>query len=297
MAAPTVSIGKVSELSSYEYEDSESEDDVSLFSSNDNAVTWSSARKKRASVASLKNDESTKKKVRAASKKQQYPIGTVISKAFEVPGQKKIRSFRGEVKEYYSDVQEYRVVYEDGDAEDITESDVAKYLVAVAAPKSKNNDGNMGAYAYAHGDRKKKNSAPIVTICNADTVDLVAVERLAMGDIVYSAYSETKKRGNDTVFCRGTIEALKQTRCSLTYDVLFNNDEYVASIDESLVIPEHRYLYENLKQVSTPLISFFKCLVTTCLLKDANQRVDLLRTFSGTSCWRKSSCWVVGKCA
>jgi len=279
MAAPTVSIGKVSELSSYE--DSESEDDVPIFALNDTAVTWSSAQKKRAAVASLKSDESTKKKVRAASKKQQYPIGTIISKAFEVLGQKKIRSFRGEVKEYYSDVQEYRVVYEDGDAEDITESDVAKYLVAVAAPKSKNNDGNMGAYAYAyaHGDRKKKKSAPIVTIYNADTVDLVAVERLAIGDIVYSAYSETKKRGNDTVFCRGTIEALKQTRWSLTYDVLFNNDEYVASIDKSLVIPEHRYLYENLKQVSTPLISFFKCLVTTCLLTDANQRVDLHRTF------------------
>jgi len=242
-----VSIGKVSDL--------ESEDEGCLFSltDHDNEVSWSSARKKRAAAASLKknNDEPKKKKVRASSK-QQYPIGTVISKAFEVPGQNTMRSFRGEVKEYYSDVQEYRIVYEDGDAEDITESDVAKYLVAVAAPKPKSNKNNMQGTSYVSNDRKKS-AQIIVTKENADSVK---VERLAIGDIVYSAYSDTKKKGRrDTIFCRGTVEALKETRWSLTYDVLFNNDKYVASIDRSLVMPEHRYLYENLKQVSALLYS------------------------------------------
>lgn len=274
MAAPIISIGigKVSELSSYE--DSESEDDASLFSLNDREVSWSSsARKKRAAVASLKrnNDEPKKKKVRAGSSKQQYPIGTVISKALKVPGQKTLRRFQGEVKEYYSDVQAYRVVYEDGDAEDITESDIKKYLVAVAAPKLKSNVNNMQGTSV-NDDRKK--SAQIVSKDNSDSVQVL---RLAIGDIVYSAYSETKKRGsqrglNNTMFRRGTVEALKETRSSLTYDVLFNNDKYMTSIDKSLVIPEHRYLYENLKQVSA-LISPFNCLVTTFLLilKDANQ--------------------------
>ncbi len=251
MAVPIVSIGNVGELSSYEL--SASEDDVSLFSLNDDHETsWSSsARKKRAAVASLKNNK--KKKVRASSSsKQEYPIGTVISKAFEVPGQNTLRRFRGEVKEYYSDVQEYRVVYEDGDAEDLTESDVTKYLVAVAIPKSKSNNNNMQGTSNVSNDRKKS-AQIIVTKENADSVK---IERLAIGDIVYSAYSDTKKKGRkDIMFCRGTVEALKETRWSLTYDVLFNNDKYVASIDRSLVIPEHRYLYENLKQVSALLYS------------------------------------------
>ncbi len=253
MAAPIVSIGKVSELSSYE--NSASEDDASLLSLNDYEVSWSSTRKKRAAVASMKNnnDEPKTKKVRASSSsKQQYPIGTVISKAFVVPGQNTMRRFRGEVKEYYSDVHEYRIEYEDGDAEDLTESDVTKYLVAVAAQKPKSNNTNMQGTSNVSDDRKK--SAQItVTKENADSVK---VERLAIGDIVYSAYSDAKtkkKSRKDTMFCRGTVEALKETRWSLTYDVLFNNGKYVASIDRSLVIPEHRYLYENLKQVSALL--------------------------------------------
>ena len=53
---------------------------------------------------------------------------------------------------------------------------------------------------------------------------------------------------------RGSVKAAKFDETSQSYDVAFDNGKYLAGIDKSLVISEHRYLNENLKPVSTLLL-------------------------------------------
>lgn len=59
---------------------------------------------------------------------QKYCVGTIISKEFEVPGQRTLRRYRGEVQIYYPEHQLYRIVYEDGDSEEMEEEYVTRYL-------------------------------------------------------------------------------------------------------------------------------------------------------------------------
>ncbi len=257
--APTVSIR---ESDGSEFETSGDEDDVSIFSLDDydtfqmkptkkkknGAPSSSSHRKKRAAVASLKNDDANtterQSKKPRASVNQQYCVGTTISKKFLVPGQQKLQSFRGEVTEYYPDDQLYHIVFEDGDSEDMDEGEVAMYLLA--APK--NDDDNQ---EDANVDFKKTAK----TVVTDDDVN--PKKHLTVGDVVYAALWKTKKRDQSYTMFRGTVEAMKQDRWSHSYDIAFDNGQYLESIDKSLVISEHRYLHENLKQVSA-LIALYQ---------------------------------------
>lgn len=72
---------------------------------------------------------------------QKYCVGTIISKEFEVPGQRKLRRYRGEVQTYYPEHQLYLIVYEDGDSEEMEEEYVTRYL------DRPNNDEFMAAMA------------------------------------------------------------------------------------------------------------------------------------------------------
>ena len=67
---------------------------------------------------------------------QKYRVGTIISKQFEVPGQQKLRYYRGEVSAYYPEHQLYCVVYEDGDSEEMEEEYVTFYLAAALKKKT-----------------------------------------------------------------------------------------------------------------------------------------------------------------
>mmetsp|Transcript_21573 Transcript_21573/g.35272 ORF Transcript_21573/g.35272 Transcript_21573/m.35272 type:complete len:1185 (-) Transcript_21573:86-3640(-) len=70
---------------------------------------------------------------------QKYRVGTIISKQFEVPGQQKLRYYRGEVSAYYPEHQLYCVVYEDGDSEEMEEEYVTFYLAAALKKKTSPN--------------------------------------------------------------------------------------------------------------------------------------------------------------
>ncbi len=78
-------------------------------------------------------------------------------------------------------------------------------------------------------------------------------EQLSKGDTVFAAWWNSKKRDQAYTMLRGSVKAAKFDETSQSYDVAFDNGKYLAGIDKSLVISEHRYLNENLKPVS-PLL-------------------------------------------
>jgi hypothetical protein len=287
----TVSIGEQSGESEYKCESSEDEDDGSIFSlSYDdtfpiksktkkrkrmNGASLSSHRKQRAAAAeaSLKNDNANTTNQQQqvekprASINQQYCVGTTVSKEFRVPGQQKFQYFRGVVTEYYPDDQLYHIVFEDGDSEDMDEREVAMYLVA---PPKSDDDQEEGAIVHCKKAAK-------VTVKNDD---VNPKEHLTIGDAVYAAYWKTKKRDKSYTMFRGTVEAMKQDRWSLSYDIAFDNGQYLESIDKSLVIPEHRYLHENLKQVSAIIDLYhlarpFLSIVLTIEMIQCSQRLEV----------------------
>ena len=63
---------------------------------------------------------------------QKYVLGTIVSKEFAIPGRgqkKKLQHFKGKVKAYNPKNQLYRIIYEDGDEEEMDERDISLHLV------------------------------------------------------------------------------------------------------------------------------------------------------------------------
>lgn len=103
---------------------------------------------------------------------------------------------------------------------------------------------------------------------NKQTIDNdCASEHLTIGDVVYATptHRETKKRGkSSTIFRRGTVvEVVKKDQCLLSYGIAFDNSRKIKVIDKSLVVSEHRYLHDNLKQVCAVSFLF---LTSRCVL-------------------------------
>ena len=219
---------------------------VSIGDDHGSGMSYHPAEKRPAAAASPKDESSTKKP--RLCNEQQFNVGTVISKAFKVtePDGSKYQHFLGEVKAYSPDDKMYHVVYEDGDSEDMSENEIARHLI------NNENDNKAATTTTINVGRKRA----VQKIMMNDGA--IQTERLDIGDVVYSTSNKTNTKSQShpsaLVFRRGTVEAMRQDRRSLTYDIKFVNGQYVKSIDKSLVIPEHIYLHENLKQVSIPIV-------------------------------------------
>jgi hypothetical protein len=93
--------------------------------------------------------------------------------------------------------------------------------------------------------------APKDTRSDDRKISAKGTDQLSVGDAVYAAWWNSKKRDQSYTMFRGTVKATKSDQLSLSYDVEFDDGKFLAGIDKSLVISEHRYLNENLKPVST----------------------------------------------
>lgn len=117
---------------------------------------------------------------------------------------------------------------------------------AATPPMVSDNDDD--AVNTTHRQAKKLRSSSN----SKQTIDNDCAEHLTVGDVVYAAHREAKKRGKSSaIFRRGTVvEVVKKDQRSLSYGIAFGNRQKLKVIDESLVVSEHRYLHDNLKKVS-----------------------------------------------
>ncbi len=112
------------------------------------------------------------------------------------------------------------------------------------------------------------------------TIDNNCEEHLEIGDVVYAAHRhrKTKKRGRSSaVFRRGTVVGVvKKDQRSLSYGIAFGNSQKLKSVDKSLVVSEHRYLHDNLKQVSAIIVFFLTSALcpSVSLIILTTQRID-----------------------
>ncbi|KAK1747102.1 hypothetical protein QTG54_002446, partial [Skeletonema marinoi] len=91
--------------------------------------------------------------------------------------------------------------------------------------------------------------APTDTRSDDRKISAKETDQLSVGDAVYAAWWNSKKRDQSYTMFRGTVKATKSDQLSLSYDVEFDDGKFLARIDKSLVISEHRYLHENLKPI------------------------------------------------